>query len=65
VHCHASEEEVFVILGGDGVCILGDEEHPVRAGSVVARPSARARLLGRRIGVASPAGSAVVSINAP
>ena len=38
VHCHASEEEVFVVLEGDGGCILGDEEHPVRAGSVVARP---------------------------
>jgi uncharacterized cupin superfamily protein len=38
VHCHASEEEVFVVLEGDGVCILGEEEHPVRAGSVVARP---------------------------
>ena len=38
VHCHASEEEVFVVLEGDGVCILGEEEHAVRAGSVVARP---------------------------
>jgi uncharacterized cupin superfamily protein len=38
VHCHASEEEVFIVLEGDGVCILGEEEHPVRAGSVVARP---------------------------
>ena len=38
VHCHASEEEVFVVLEGDGVCILGEEDHPVRAGSVVARP---------------------------
>ena len=38
VHCHSSEEEIFVVLEGDGVCILGDDEHPVRAGSVVARP---------------------------
>jgi uncharacterized cupin superfamily protein len=38
VHCHASEEEVFVVLEGDGICILGEEDHPVRAGSVVARP---------------------------
>jgi uncharacterized cupin superfamily protein len=38
VHCHSSEEEVFVVLEGDGVCILGEDEHPVRAGSVVARP---------------------------
>ena len=37
-HCHSSEEEVFVVLEGDGVCILGEEEHTVRAGSVVARP---------------------------
>jgi uncharacterized cupin superfamily protein len=38
-HCHSVEEELFVILDGDGVCMLGDEEHPVRAGHVVARPA--------------------------
>jgi uncharacterized cupin superfamily protein len=38
VHCHSAEEEVFIVLEGDGVCILGDDEHAVRAGSVVARP---------------------------
>jgi uncharacterized cupin superfamily protein len=37
-HCHAAEEELFVILEGDGMLLLGDEEHAVRAGSVVARP---------------------------
>jgi uncharacterized cupin superfamily protein len=37
-HCHAAEEEVFVVLDGSGRLLLGDEEHPVRAGSVVARP---------------------------
>ena len=37
-HCHAAEEEIFVILGGEGTCLLGDAEHPVRAGSVVACP---------------------------
>jgi uncharacterized cupin superfamily protein len=37
-HCHSSEEEVFVVLDGDGTLLLDDEEHPVRAGSVVARP---------------------------
>jgi uncharacterized cupin superfamily protein len=37
-HCHSSEEELFVVLGGDGTCLIGDEEHPVRRGSVVARP---------------------------
>jgi uncharacterized cupin superfamily protein len=37
-HCHAAEEELFVVLDGAGTLLLGDEEHPVRAGSVVARP---------------------------
>jgi uncharacterized cupin superfamily protein len=37
-HCHASEEEVFVVLDGEGTLLLDDEEHPVRTGSVVARP---------------------------
>jgi uncharacterized cupin superfamily protein len=38
-HCHSAEEELFVVLGGDGVLLLGDEEHPVRRGSLVARPA--------------------------
>jgi len=38
-HCHSAEEELFVVLDGDGTLRLGDEEHPVRAGSVVARPA--------------------------
>ncbi|HKE80555.1 MAG TPA: cupin domain-containing protein [Solirubrobacteraceae bacterium] len=37
-HCHASEEEVFLVLDGEGTLLLDDEEHPVRSGSVVARP---------------------------
>jgi uncharacterized cupin superfamily protein len=37
-HCHAAEEELFVVLDGSGALLLGDEEHPVRAGSVAARP---------------------------
>jgi len=37
-HCHSAEEEVFVVLEGEGTLLLGDEEHPVRPGSVVARP---------------------------
>jgi uncharacterized cupin superfamily protein len=37
-HCHSAEEELFVALDGSGTLLLGDEEHPVRAGSVVARP---------------------------
>jgi uncharacterized cupin superfamily protein len=39
-HCHSAEEELFVVLDGDGVCLLGDDELPVRRGSVVARPPA-------------------------
>jgi uncharacterized cupin superfamily protein len=37
-HCHSAEEELFVVLDGSGTLLLGNEEHPVRAGSVVARP---------------------------
>ena len=37
-HCHSLEEEIFVLLGGDGTLLLGDEEIPVRAGHVVSRP---------------------------
>ena len=37
-HCHSAEEELFVVLSGEGTLILGEEEHPVRAGHVVARP---------------------------
>ena len=39
-HCHSAEEELFVVLEGEGVLVLGDEEHPVRRGSVVSRPAA-------------------------
>jgi len=45
-HCHTAEEEIFVVLEGDGTLELwpgrpvdGPEEHPVRQGSVVARPA--------------------------
>ena len=52
-HCHSAEEELFVVVEGDGHVLLGDElpatrphveaphsveEVPVRPGSVVARP---------------------------
>ena len=37
-HCHSAEEELFVVLDGDGTLLLGDDEHPVRTGSIVARP---------------------------
>jgi uncharacterized cupin superfamily protein len=39
-HCHSAEEELFVVLEGDGVAILGSEELDVRAGSVLSRPPA-------------------------
>jgi uncharacterized cupin superfamily protein len=37
-HCHSAEEEVFVVLDGDGTLLLDEAEHAVRPGSVVARP---------------------------
>ena len=37
-HCHTAEEELFVVLTGDGTLELGEEELPVGAGHVVARP---------------------------
>ena len=39
-HCHSAEEELFVVLGGSGVVMLGDEEHAIRRGTVVSRPPA-------------------------
>jgi uncharacterized cupin superfamily protein len=38
-HCHSAEEELFVVLDGEGELLLGDERYPVRGGHVVARPS--------------------------
>ncbi len=38
-HCHASEEELFVILGGSGTLLLGDEEVAVKPFDVIARPA--------------------------
>jgi uncharacterized cupin superfamily protein len=49
-HCHSLEEEIFVILGGDGALVLVDprtqsgpgyaeEATPVRAGHVISRPA--------------------------
>jgi uncharacterized cupin superfamily protein len=37
-HCHTLEEELFVVLGGAGTLRLGDAEHPLVAGDVIARP---------------------------
>jgi uncharacterized cupin superfamily protein len=42
-HCHSAEEEIFVVLDGDGELLLWEQnavsEHPVHAGSVVVRPA--------------------------
>ncbi len=42
-HSHSAEEEIFVVLEGEGDLVLwerdGVAEHPVRAGSAVARPA--------------------------
>ena len=38
-HCHSLEEEIFVVLGGEGTLILDGGETPVRAGHAVARPA--------------------------
>jgi uncharacterized cupin superfamily protein len=37
-HCHSAEEEIFVILEGDGKLRLGDEQTPIRVGHVLGRP---------------------------
>jgi uncharacterized cupin superfamily protein len=57
-HCHAAEEEIFVVLEGDGEVGLwpsprfgGDHETvPLRAGSTVARPAGTHRAHGIRAG---------------
>ena len=41
-HCHTLEEELFVVLEGTGTVTVGDEDHPVRPGDVVARPPSTA-----------------------
>jgi uncharacterized cupin superfamily protein len=42
-HCHSAEEEIFVVLDGEGQLLLWEQdgvaEHPLRHGSVVARPA--------------------------
>jgi uncharacterized cupin superfamily protein len=40
LHCHSVEEEIFVVLDGDGVFVLGQDETPVGRGHVIARPAA-------------------------
>ena len=41
-HCHSAEEEIFVVLEGEGTLLLGDDEHPVRPGTIVSRPAGTA-----------------------
>src|SRR4051812_15579111 len=38
-HCHSAEEELFVVLAGEGTLRLGDERLPVRRGHVISRPA--------------------------
>jgi uncharacterized cupin superfamily protein len=52
LHCHSAEEEIFVVLEGEGTLLLGDERIPVRQGHVVARPP------GTRVAHALEAGDA-------
>jgi uncharacterized cupin superfamily protein len=57
-HCHSAEEEIFVVLDGEGTLELwphlrrgGEhEEHPVRRGSAVARPAGTGRAHAFRAG---------------
>ena len=37
-HCHSLEEEIFVMLAGEGILLLGDDEIPMSAEHVVSRP---------------------------
>ena len=39
-HCHSAEEEIFVVLEGEGVLLLDEEETEVHPGHVVSRPPA-------------------------
>jgi uncharacterized cupin superfamily protein len=38
-HCHSLEEELFIVLAGGGTLALGDDEHPLAPGDVIARPA--------------------------
>jgi uncharacterized cupin superfamily protein len=49
-HCHSADEEIHVVLDGDGTLFLGDEEHAVRTGHVIYRPPATGIAHGWRAG---------------
>jgi uncharacterized cupin superfamily protein len=38
-HCHSAEEELFVVVDGDGTALIGDEETAIRGGHVISRPA--------------------------
>jgi uncharacterized cupin superfamily protein len=38
-HAHHANEEMFLILEGEGICRFGAETYPVRAGDVIAAPA--------------------------
>ena len=57
-HCHSAEEELFVVLAGEGTVVVGDAEAPVRLGSVVARPAGSREAHAFRAG---PAGLAMLA----
>jgi uncharacterized cupin superfamily protein len=38
-HCHAAEEELFVVLDGSGTVTIGEDTAEVRRGTVVSRPA--------------------------
>ncbi|HEY3725909.1 MAG TPA: cupin domain-containing protein [Solirubrobacteraceae bacterium] len=37
-HCHALEEELFIVLAGSGMLRLGESSHPLVPGDIVGRP---------------------------
>jgi len=60
-HCHSADEEIFVVLEGEGAVGLYpspqlvrdggvDEEHPIRAGHVISRPAGTGIAHGLRAG---------------
>lgn len=49
-HCHSADEEIHVVLDGDGALFLGEEEHAVHRGHVVYRPPATGIAHGWRAG---------------
>jgi uncharacterized cupin superfamily protein len=42
-HCHHGEEEMFLIIEGEGELRFGDKRYPIRKHDVIACPPGRAR----------------------